>query len=197
MYSKEFRCRRWVRSLVISPLIFLVALYVLLEEFIETVVKPLVERVSNWRILQRIEKFLHKRNPYTLFAIYSVKLILFSSIKFLSLYWISQGRIYGPPLLITGELCGAALTVWYAKVALPALLTLRWFAAGYQKAVMLKNLLLSKLKAMRAYQYAKYKAQQVRHKLRDLKQYVLRVSKREGKGYSTLKAMYRFVNRKR
>lgn len=197
MHSKDFRFRRQIRSLVLSPVIFLVALYVLLEEFLENVVKPLVERISDWRILQKIEGFLRKRNPYTLFALYSVKLILFSSIKFLSLYWISQGRVYGAPLLVSSELCGAALTVWYAKVALPALLTLSWFAAGYQKVVIAKNWLLNKLKSMWAYQYVKCKVQQVRHKIRDLKQYVLRISKREGKGYYTLKAMYRFVSRKR
>ncbi|MBP2663244.1 MAG: hypothetical protein H6Q71_1192 [Firmicutes bacterium] len=197
MNFKENGLKRRIRSLITSPIIFFVAIYILLEEFFENVVKPIVEHISNWKILQRVEGFLHKRNPYMLFAIYSVKLVLFSSIKFLSLYWISQGRIYGAPLLVTGELCGAAFTVWYAKVALPALLTLSWFAAGYGKVVAIKKWVVNKLRQMRAYQYAKDIIQCVRQRIRDLKQFALRLSKSEGKGYYNLKAMYRFLSRKR
>jgi len=197
MNSKENRLKRRIRSFVTSPLVFFVALYVLLEEFLENVVKPIVEHISSWKILHRAERFLHRRNPYMLFAIYSVKLIFFSSVKFLSLYWISQGRMVGAPLLVTGELCGAALTVWYAKVALPALLTLNWFALGYEKVVAIKNWIVNKFRQMRAYQYTKDAAQWVRQRIRDLKQVALRLSKCEGTGYYNVKAMYRFLSHKR
>lgn len=197
MNPKENRFKRQMRSLVTSPLIFLVALYILLEEFLETVVKPMIEHISNWKMLQSLEGFLRKRNPYMLFVIYSVKFVLFSSIKLLSLYWISQGRVYGAPMLVTGELCGAAFTVWYAKVALPALLTLRWFAAGYEKVVAIKNWLVSKLRQMRTYQYAQEILHWVRQKISGLKQFALHLSKREGKSCYTIRAIYRFLSRKR
>lgn len=192
--------RRWLRSLFITPLIFLVALYTLLEEFLENVVKPVIEYISRWHILRMAERFLQKRHPYTLFIIYIGKLVLFSSIKLLSLYWISQGRGYGAPLLVTGELCGAAFTVWYVKVALPPLLTLRWFAVGYGKLMAIKNWLIHKLQRMPVYQYAKHKVQWCRQKLRNLKAYIrhkITAGARGGRGISTVKAVYRFVSRKR
>lgn len=192
--------KRWLRSLFVTPLIFLVALYIILEEFLESVVKPIVEQISAWNVLKTAEVFLQKRNPYTLFAIYTGKLIMFSSIKLLSLYWISQGRVYGAPLLVAGELCSAALTVWYAKVALPALLTLRWFAAIYGKLVAMKNWLLSKLHQMSVYKFAKGKVHYVRQRIKDLKEFVrhkLFSGNGDGRGVSRIKAVYRFINRKR
>jgi hypothetical protein len=192
--------KRWIRSLFVTPLIFLVALYTLLEDFLESIVKPVVEHISSWQILQTVEGFLQKRNPYTLFAIYTCKLILFSSIKLLSLYWISQGRGFGAPLLVSGELCGAALTVWYAKVALPALLTLRWFAKAYGKFITVKNRLISKLQQMPAYRYARSKVQPVRQIMRELKVFIVRkriLGKGNSWGSSRVKAVYRLLNRKR
>jgi hypothetical protein len=152
------------------PLIVLVALYILLEEFLQSFVKPLVDRISAWRILQTVEKFLQKRSPYTLFAIYVCKLSIFSGIKFFSLYLISQKQVYGIYLLTCGELCGAMITVWYAKVALPILLTLSWFNKIYQKLVSIKNWIVGHLKALAIYQYVKIKIQHMKRKLKEIKQ---------------------------
>lgn len=147
--------KRLLRSLLLSPLIFLTALYILLEDFIEATVLPLARLLSELNLLKSLEAFLHKRHPYTLFGIYACKFAIFSCIKLFSLYLISSGKVMGAPLLVTGELSGALITVWYAKVALPSLLTLSWFAKGYEKLVFYKSWIVGKLQQMEIYHYAK------------------------------------------
>ena len=192
--------KRKLRALVTTPLIVLVALYLLLEEFLENVVKPMVERISAWHLLKRTEQFLQRRNPYILFALYSIKFAVFSGIKFFSLYLMSQGKVYGAPLLVTGELCGAALTVWYAKVALPSLLTLGWFATGYGKAIAAKNWLLDRLRGMAAFRYAKQLIRRVRERLTAVKSSFrlwLASSSDEVRGPVFLRAALRLLRRRR
>lgn len=184
------KIKRFLRSIFISPLIAIVTLYILLEEVLQNVVKPFVDYISAWHILQNVEQFLQRRSPYTLFGIYVCKFATFSGIKFFSLYLISRGNVYGGPLLACGEMTGAVLTVWYARVALPRLLTLTWFASFYSKAVAIKTKLITTLKSMTFYQFAKRRAEQVRQQVRAIKVII----KRYAKGPSRLKAIYRFIN---
>jgi len=186
------RMKRFLRSIFISPLIVLVTLYILLEDVLQNVVKPFVDYISAWRILQKVEQFLQRRSPYTLFGIYVCKLATFSSIKFFSLYLISQGNVYGGPLLACGETIGAVLTVWYARVALPSLLTLTWFASFYNKIVAIKTKMITALKSMAFYQLAKRLAEQIRQQVRVIKAII----KQYNKGPSRLKAIYRFIHPK-
>jgi hypothetical protein len=169
----------------------LVAIYIVFEEFLETVVKPFVEYISGWNILQKMERFLQKRDAYTLFAIYVINLASFSGIKFFSFYLISRGKVYGMPLLITGELVSTVLTVWYFKVAFPILLTLGWFSAIYTRLVGVKNWLIDNLKQMPIYQYTKAKIEQVRRILEELKSFV----REHVRGSSKFKAAYRFIRK--
>lgn len=184
------RIKRFLRSIFISPLIVLVTLYILLEEVLQNVVKPFVDYISAWHILQNVEQFLQRRSPYTLFGIYVCKLATFSGIKFFSLYLISRGNVYGGPLLACGEMIGAVLTVWYARVALPSLLTLTWFASFYSKAVAIKTKLITTLKSMAFYQFARRRAEQIRQQVRAIKVII----KKHTQGPSRLKAIYRFIN---
>lgn len=184
------KINRILRSVFISPLIVLVTLYILLEDVLQNIVKPLVDYVSSWHLLKNVEEFLQRRSPYTLFVIYVCKFAVFSSMKFFSLFLISRGNVYGGPLLACGEMLGALLTVWYARVALPSLLTLRWFAAFYHKLVDIKTKLILILNGMVVYKLVKCWAEQIRQHMRAIKTIVRRYTK----GHSRLKAIYRFVN---
>jgi hypothetical protein len=179
------KIKRFFRSILISPLVLLVTLYILLEDFLKHFVKPFVDYISSLHLLQIAESFLQKRSPYTLLAMYICKLATFSSIKFLSLYLISQGVGYGAPLLVCGELIGAVLTVWYAKVALPILLTINKFALVYNKIIGIKNKLVESVKKMAFYQYAKLIIQKIKSKYVAIKEVI------KPKGQSILKAIYR------
>lgn len=185
MYRK---IKRLVRSIAITPLIFLVALYILFEDFLQTVVKPFVNYLSSLHILHTVEVFLQRRNPYTLLGIYICKLATFSGIKLFSLYLISQGNIIGGPLLVCGEMTGAILTVWYAKVALPSLMTIHRFAAFYNRIKEIKNKLIYNLKQTAIFRYAQIIREHIR---------ALRVAiKNRTKKSLLAKAIYRFIHHK-
>lgn len=185
MYKKA---KRLLRSIAITPLLFLVTLYILLEDFLQTVVKPLVDYLSSLQILHTVEGFLQKRNPYTLLGIYICKLAAFAGVKLFSLYLISQGNILGGPLLICGEMTGAVITVWYAKVALPSLMTIRKFAAVYNGAKGIKDRLITNLRQTAVFRYA----QIIRERIRTLKV----ILKRRAKRSLLAKAVYRFIHNK-
>ena len=182
---KKFK--RILRSIFISPLIFLVASYIIFEEFLQNIIKPCLDYISACDILQRIEGCLKRRHPYTLFAIYVTKLATFSGIKFFSLYLISKSNSMGGPLLVGGEISSAFITVWYARVALPTLLTLSWFAHGYNRIISIKDYLISRLKSMIIYQYAERLIKEIKFKISAIRQ--------QAKRTSILKAIYRFVRK--
>lgn len=52
------KINRILRSVFISPLIVLVTLYILLEDVLQNIVKPLVDYVSSWHLLKNVEEFL-------------------------------------------------------------------------------------------------------------------------------------------
>lgn len=189
--------KRSLRSVILSPLIAVIAFYILLEDFLEATVFPLVRYLSSFNFLQTIEAFLRRRNPYTLFVIYASKFAVFSSIKLVSLYLISTGNLFGAPLLVTGELSGALLTVWYAKIALPMLLTLPWFAKGYEKIMRCKNWLIDKLQQMALYHYATIVVSRVRQAIRMLKEQIAmdKSSRCFDKRFNFFRAIYRFVRK--
>lgn len=184
------KIKHFFRSVFISPLIALVTLYILLEDVLQNVVKPFIDYISSWHLLKNVEQFLQRRSPYTLFAIYVCKLATFSSMKFFALLLISRGNVYGGPLLACGEMLGALLTVWYARVALPSLLTLTWFAAFYHKVANIKTKLILILNGMAVYKLVKRWAEQIRLHIRA----IMTIVKRYTKSHSRLKAIYRFVN---
>ena len=182
------KLKRFMRSLFIKPLIVLVALYILFEEFLEGVIKPAMERLSALHTMQAIEGFIHRRNPYTLFLLYVCKLATFFSIKLFSLYLMGKGQFVGAPLLVCGELTGAIITVWYAKVALPSLLTLHWFAFIYNKLMAIKTYLVNTLKKIPAYQLIKMKLTHMRQRFRSFQEFVHQRSKKT----SIIRAVYQY-----
>jgi len=114
--------------------LILVLVYIIFEELIwEGIAKPIYAFIHALRILQNIEKKLHKMNAYVILVLFVIMLV---SVETLGIYagilFVSGQVIWGLFIYLT-KIPIAAFTFWMFRVTEDKLMRFKWFKWVYTK----------------------------------------------------------------
>jgi hypothetical protein len=141
-----------MRSRLLSPLIYLAALILLLEDWFWDLGLRLVRLIVSWPPLKALERHIVALRPYPALCAFVLPAILLFPVKVLALIAIASGHPFsGVAVIVVAKVGGAAAVARLYVLTRPALLTLPWFARWHNKFVNLKNHWIARLKATNAY----------------------------------------------
>jgi hypothetical protein len=170
------------RSRLLAPLLYLIALLLLLEEWLWEAGGRLSAAMGTWPPLRMLENGIRHLPPWAALLAFALPGLMLLPIKFLALLAIAHGH----------PLWGVAVRIYV--LTLPALLALAWFARWHNRFIMFKDQLIARLRASPTYQQARRTVSTLRRILRRLRKH-LRPSVPFGSRHATrsARALRRFV----
>ena len=125
--------KRTTRERIIHlSLTLLVFLYILFEELVwETIARPVYDYIHSLRLLQKVEKHIHRMHPWLLLGIF---LLIFAVVELLGILagvLLVQGNVLFATLMYTAKIPVAAFTFWLFRIAQDKLLSIGWFSYAY------------------------------------------------------------------
>jgi hypothetical protein len=157
------------RTRLLAPLVFLVALVLLFEEWCWDVGGRLAARIGAWPPLRALEQRVRALPPWAALVLFVLPGLLLLPIKVLALLAIAHGHaVSGIATLVVAKIGGAAVVARMYVLTLPTLLTLAWFARCHGWFMALKDRSIAYLRASRLYQHARSASQAMRRLLRRL-----------------------------
>jgi hypothetical protein len=143
---------RTLRNRLLSPLVYLAALILLLEDWLWDLGLRLVRLVVSWPPLKVLERHIVALRPYPALCVFALPAILLFPVKVLALIAIASGHpISGVTVIVAAKVGGAAAVARLYVLTKPALLTLPWFARWHNRFIDLKDHWIGRLKATDAY----------------------------------------------
>jgi hypothetical protein len=143
---------RTLRNRLLSPLVYLAALILLMEDWFWDLGLRLVRLVVAWPPLKALELRIIALPPYGALCAFVLPAVLLLPVKILALLAIASGHpISGVAVIIVAKIGGAALVARLYVLTLPKLLTLAWFARWHGKFMELKDHWVGRLKASDAF----------------------------------------------
>ena len=151
MMAAMKRSRTW-RNRLLSPLVYLAALILLLEDWLWDLGLRLVRRVVAWPPWKSLERHIVALPPYAALCAFVLPVVLLLPVKILALLAIAGGHLLsGLAVIIIAKIGGAALVARLYVLTLPTLVTLAWFARWHGKFMAWKNYWVGRLKASDAF----------------------------------------------
>jgi hypothetical protein len=158
---------RVVRSRLLTPLVYLAALVLLLEEWCWDVGMRLGQALSRWPWLQMLEVHVRRLPPWAALCAFVLPGLLLLPVKMLALVAIAHGHAAsGIATLVVAKIGGAAVVARLYALTLPTLLEVRWFARGHGRFMVLKARCIARLHASPAVRQARALLDELRRKLR-------------------------------
>jgi hypothetical protein len=158
---------RVVRSRLLTPLVYLAALVLLLEEWCWDVGMRLALALSRLPWLQMLEVHVRRLPPWAALCAFVLPGLLLLPIKMLALVAIAHGHAAsGIATLVAAKIGGAAVVARLYALTLPTLLEVRWFARGHGRFMALKARCIARLRASPAVRQARALLDELRCKLR-------------------------------
>jgi hypothetical protein len=146
---------RTLRNRLLSPLVYLAALILLLEDWFWDLGLRLVRLVVAWPPLKALERRIVALPPYAALCAFVLPALLLLPVKILALFAIASGHpISGVAVIVAAKIGGAALVARIYFLTRPTLLTLAWFARWHNKFMDLKIHWEARLKATDAFRRA-------------------------------------------
>ena len=143
---------RSLRNRLLSPLIYLAALLLLMEDWFWDVGLRLINLVASWPPFKVIERRIVALPPYGALCAFVVPALLLLPVKILALFAIASGHpISGVAVIIAAKVGGAALVARIYFLTRLTLLTLAWFALWHGKFMDIKLRWETSLKATDAF----------------------------------------------
>jgi hypothetical protein len=143
---------RTLRKRLLSPLVYLAALLLLMEDWFWDLGLRLVRLIVSWPPLQALERRIVALRPYPALCAFVLPAILLFPVKVLALIAIASGHPFsGVTVIVVAKVGGAAAVARLYILTRPALLTLAWFARWHNKFMDLKDHCIGRLKASDAY----------------------------------------------
>lgn len=143
---------RSLRNRLLSPLIYLAALLLLMEDWFWDVGLRLINLVASWPPFKVIERRIVALPPYGALCAFVVPALLLLPVKILALFAIASGHpISGVAVIIAAKVGGAALVARIYFLTRLTLLTLAWFALWHGKFMDVKLRWETSLKATDAF----------------------------------------------
>jgi hypothetical protein len=143
---------RTLRNRLLSPLVYLAALLLLLEDWLWDLGLRLVRLVVAWPPWKALERHIIALPPYAALAAFVLPAILLLPVKLLALFAIASGHpISGISVIILAKVGGAAVVARLYVLTKPTLLSLPWFARWHEKFMTFKDYWIGRLKATDAF----------------------------------------------
>lgn len=125
---------RPLRNRLLSPLIYLAALLLLMEDWFWDLGLRLINLVASWPPFKLIEQRIVALPPYGALCAFVVPALLLLPVKILALFAIASGHpISGVAVIVAAKVGGAALVARIYFLTRDTLLTLAWFARWHGK----------------------------------------------------------------
>jgi hypothetical protein len=120
------------RSPLLTPLVYLAALVLLLEEWCWDVGMRLALALARWPWLQTLEAQVRRLPPWAALCAFVLPGLLLLPLKLLALMAIAHGHAAsGIATLVVAKIGGAAVVARLYALTLPTLLAVRWFARAH------------------------------------------------------------------
>jgi hypothetical protein len=151
MMAAMTRPKTW-RHRIFSPLVYLAAIILLLEEWLWELGVKLVNRIVGWPPLALLETRIKALSPYAALCAFVLPAVLLFPVKVLALIAIAGGHpVSGVAVIVAAKIGGAALVARLYTLTLPTLVQLPWFARWHDKFIAVKNRWVGALKATNAF----------------------------------------------
>jgi hypothetical protein len=184
------------RSRLLAPLLYVVALLLLVEQWLWEVGSRLAAKMATWPPLRALENGMRRLPPWAALLAFTLPGLMLLPIKFLALLAIAHGHpLMGVAVFVVAKVGGAMVVARIYVLTLPSLLALAWFARWHNRFIMFKDQLIARLRASPAYQQARRSVSTLRRILRRLRTQ-LRPSVPFGSRHATrsARALRRFVS---
>ncbi len=145
---KHYRFRRWL----FAPLVYLAAIFLLIEEWLWATGARAMRLVAQFPPLHALEASIQRLPPYWALAVFVLPAVLLFPVKLLALLAIARGHAFsGIGVIVAAKLGGAAAVARLYTLTLPTLLTLPWFARWHGRFMENKDRWIARLQATRAW----------------------------------------------
>lgn len=184
------------RNPLLAPLLTLVALLLLVEQWLWETGSRLAAALAAWPPLRALENGVRRLPPWAALLAFALPGLLLLPIKFLALLAIARGHAFtGVAVFVLAKAGGAMVVARIYVLTLPSLLALVWFARWHNRFIMFKDQLIARLRASPLYSGARRSLSRLRRTLRRLR-YQLQPSVPFGSRHATrsARALRRFVS---
>jgi hypothetical protein len=143
------RLRRWL----LAPLVYLAALFFLLEDWLWDLGMRLMAWLAQWPPLHRLENWLRRLRPGAALAMFLLPALLLFPVKVLALFAMARGHaLAGLLVILLAKVAGAAAVARIYVLTRPTLMTIVWFAATLNWFLPLKERWIERLHASAIWQ---------------------------------------------
>lgn len=184
------------RALLLAPLVYLVALLLLAEQWLWETGNRTAAAIGAWPPFGALESLIRRLPPYLALLVFILPGLLLIPVKLLALLAIAHGHpLMGAAVFVLAKLGGAMIVARIYVLTLPSLLALVWFARWHNRFIMFKDQLIARLRASPMYYRTRRSVSALRRVLRRLR-YQLRPSVPFGSRHATrsARALRRFVS---
>jgi hypothetical protein len=158
------------RSPLLTPLVYLAALVLLLEEWCWDVGMRLALALARWPWLQTLETHVRRMPPWAALCAFVLPGLLLLPIKLLALMAIAHGHAAsGIATLVVAKIGGAAVVARLYTLTLPTLLAVRWFARAHGGFMAHKARWIARLRASPAMLRARVVLDRLRRSVRSFR----------------------------
>ena len=146
--------KSWIRRLL-WPLKWLLALWLLFEEWGWVPLQALLARMGRWPGLRWLEGAIHQLPPYAALVLLCVPAVLLLPVKLLALWAVGKGHVLtGLVVIVLAKVAGTALLARLFTLTQPRLMTLPWFVRLYTRWTGWKTRLLDWVRSSAAWRSA-------------------------------------------
>jgi hypothetical protein len=155
---------------MLTPLVYLAALVLLLEEWCWDVGMRLTAAMSRWPWLQALEARVRTLPPAAALCAFVLPGLLLLPVKLLALLAIAHGHpLSGIAVIAVAKIGGAAVVARLYALTLPTLLAVHWFARCHAWFMDVKARCIARLRASPAMRRARALLDGLRHGMRTLR----------------------------
>jgi len=128
--------KRTILKAFLEPFVIVVAaVYFVIDALALSILKPLLRKIANLKVLKFIARWIASLGPYSTLALFVVPLVLLEPIKPLSAYFLASGHItFGVLVLIVGEILKITIVERIFHIGRDKLMTIKAFAWIYNLA---------------------------------------------------------------
>jgi hypothetical protein len=136
------------RRRLTAPVVYLAALFLLLEDWLWDLGAALMAWLARWPPLHRLETWLQGLRPAAAMAVFVLPALLLFPVKLLALFALARGHaMTGLAVIVTAKVAGAAAVARLYALTRPTLLTIVWFASLLSWFLALKQRWITRLRA--------------------------------------------------
>ena len=131
---------RRIRRLATLPLVAVAVVLVLFDDLFRPWVKAAVDRIARLRLLRRFETFVATLSVPATMALFVIPVLVIWPLKLYALVLIGGGHVVsGAAMLVVAKIVGVAIAERLFAISREKLLSVRWFAWCFVRAVVFKD----------------------------------------------------------